>query len=240
MTKSNQKQSTFFRLSWFFGVLLTFIGAILITQELLLGLLILTMGIALLPPFVNWLEKKHQFKLSPLHQGIVIFACFVLIGMVSEPSEDWTSNDRFVAEPVQEAVETIENTQTRIVEEGSFADLTTSLSLAEMRKEFGSPTEILEDYYMWEIDDLVIYQMYSGDELWFTDFRLENGYTRADVFASKIGLTNLEEYEPYIEHGEKIYKDIEGFSEINFAADYEGINPVYNENEVYSVTITLP
>jgi hypothetical protein len=88
--KSNEKEindkkkviTISFVLSWIFGALFLLSGVTLIFTKPLIGLMMLVMAAALLPPIVNKFENKFNTKITRNIKTFVLLACFFVIAVI--------------------------------------------------------------------------------------------------------------------------------------------------------------
>ncbi len=91
-------------LSWIFSVLVIIIGVSYMTQDIFGAFMFLTVGLVFLPPFNEFIYKKHNFRLRIWHKTLILIICFFLLGAFGVPKEP-TETYPAIEEALQEQEE---------------------------------------------------------------------------------------------------------------------------------------
>lgn len=118
-----QKDSVGEILGWIFGSLFLFGGLIgVANSDFFLGLIVLLMGLAILPPIAPAMEKNWGFKLTFLKKTVVLFIGFFLFVFNSGPDSSETQNSAAVSDNLASTVEISQEVPATIAETSAAQD----------------------------------------------------------------------------------------------------------------------
>lgn len=95
--KSTKKSSIGTKLAWGFGSLFAFVGIFTLLTDPIEAILFLIMSAVLLPPVTELITNKLKFKVSKPIKIIVIIICLIIIGAMTDASNNYNENTQNVS-----------------------------------------------------------------------------------------------------------------------------------------------